>query len=168
MAVCFLGFGSNIGDRMEYLSRALKQIGMVPGALIKQNSSIYETEPLGDMHQRKFLNMVSRIETGIPPHTLLEILMEIEKKLGRKRLRKWGPRTIDIDILLYDNMVIRDETLTIPHPEIKNRAFVLIPLKEIAPGLIIPGEGKVEDLVEKVANQGISFYAKPFSITFDK
>lgn len=145
---------------MEYLSEALKQVDMIPGVFIKQNSSVYETEPLGDICQRKFLNMVSMIETEIPPHILLKRLMEIEKRLGRKRLRKWGPRTIDIDILLYSNLVIKDETLTIPHPEIKNRAFVLIPLKDIAPGLIIPGQGKVEDLIEKVGNQGVSFYAK--------
>jgi len=134
----FLGLGSNMGDRNEYLQKAIKALEYVPEITVINLSSIYETEPFGGITQDKFLNMVIKIETTLIPDKLLEVTMAIEKELDRVRTVRWGPRTIDIDILLYGNEVISTRDLTIPHPGITERDFVLVPLLEVDSDIKLP------------------------------
>ncbi len=133
----YLSLGSNEGDRLETLRRACAALSG-HGILIRRASSIYETEPVDMREQAWFLNCVIEVETSLPPLRLLGELQRIEEELGRKRTTPKGPRTIDLDILLYGNLVIREESLTVPHPELHKRRFVLVPLLEIAPALKLP------------------------------
>lgn len=133
----YLSLGSNEGDRLENLRRACAALSG-HGILIRCASSIYETEPVDMREQAWFLNCVIEVETSLPPLRLLHELERIEGELGRKRTQPKGPRTIDLDILLYGNSVIREESLIVPHPELHKRRFVLVPLREIAPKLKLP------------------------------
>lgn len=134
----YIGLGSNIGDRKEHLDRAI--------ALLKNNKSIrvtavsayLNTTPVGYTEQPDFLNAVAELETGLSPHELLEQCNRIEQELKRKRIIHWGPRTIDLDILLFGGLVLKDELLTVPHPRMHEREFVLKPLSEIAPDVVHP------------------------------
>ncbi|TLS34997.1 2-amino-4-hydroxy-6-hydroxymethyldihydropteridine diphosphokinase [Pseudalkalibacillus caeni] len=136
-----LSLGSNIEDREAYLYHALQALEK-QGIRITDVSSIYETEPVGYTDQHSFLNMVTEIETSFTPQKLLEKTQEIEQLLGRKREVRWGPRTIDLDILLYNQENIDLEDLIIPHPRMTERGFVMIPLNEITPKTIIPTTNK--------------------------
>ena len=150
----YLGLGSNLGDRQANLDRALEFLSQ--RLRMGKVSSIYDTEPLGDSSQPRFLNMVCQAFTRLEPAALLALAKGIERKLGR--VGKSGtPRTIDIDILLYDDQVIDTPELVIPHPRMTERAFVLVPLVEIAPGLRHPANGKtVKELLGEVLEvQGI-------------
>lgn len=132
----FLGLGSNLGDRSANLAAAR---GRIAGfGHILSESAIYETEPWGLKNQPNFLNQVILFETYLPPAEILKELKTIEKDLGRVKTVKYGPRLIDIDILFYDELILKTELLTIPHPHIVNRAFVLVPLDEIASDFIHP------------------------------
>jgi 2-amino-4-hydroxy-6-hydroxymethyldihydropteridine diphosphokinase len=137
MSVVYLSLGSNIGDRETNLKKAVDKIKQNKIQIIKE-SRIYETKPYGIKEQRDFLNLALKIETTHTPQKLIKILLDIEKEMGRVRDVKWGPRIIDIDILFYDSLIINDENLIIPHPELHNRLFVLEPLSEIAPDFIHP------------------------------
>jgi 2-amino-4-hydroxy-6-hydroxymethyldihydropteridine diphosphokinase len=128
----FLGLGSNIGDRLANLSDAFSNFSVL------QRSSIYETEPVGFLNQPWFLNAVINIDTPLSPHALLEFCQSLEKRLGRKRDIPKGPRTIDIDLLFYENRIVSGPKLVIPHPEIAHRRFVLEPLNEIASDFVHP------------------------------
>lgn len=132
----YIGIGSNMGDRQAYIDKALSMLRETPGIGITAVSSIIETEPYGGVEQDPFLNGVIGISTYLSPHALLDRLHEIENACGRERTVHWGPRTLDLDILLYDDLHINDNELTIPHPDMKNREFVLKPLAEIAPHII--------------------------------
>ncbi|AEM74698.1 2-amino-4-hydroxy-6-hydroxymethyldihydropteridine diphosphokinase [Caldicellulosiruptor acetigenus] len=134
--VIFLGLGSNLGDRNENIQKAIEHLKYK--VTIEKISSIIETEPYGVVDQPKFLNCVLKGRTLLSPFELLEFVLEIENKMGRKRLFKWGPRNIDIDILFYDDCVIDTENLKIPHPELHKRLFVLEPLCEIEKDFIHP------------------------------
>ena len=134
----FLGLGSNLGDRQKYLDTAIEELGKDMSVSVKKVSSFIETEPYGPVEQPDFLNGVVEIETTLEPEELLLIIHDIEQEAGRERIIHWGPRTLDIDILLFDDMVINTETLTIPHPEMHKREFVLKPLSEIAPYIVHP------------------------------
>ncbi|WP_137597738.1 2-amino-4-hydroxy-6-hydroxymethyldihydropteridine diphosphokinase [Paucilactobacillus kaifaensis] len=127
----YLSVGSNIGDRRQYLKQAITQLKQNAAIEIVRVSSIYETQPVGGVKQDDFLNIAVALQTSLAPLELLDYLHQIEQILHRKRLIHWGPRTIDLDILYFDDLVSQDKTLTLPHPEIKNRLFVLIPMKEI-------------------------------------
>ena len=133
----YLLTGGNIGDRLSYLSRAKKTIEERCGHVL-QESSVYETAAWGMENQEAFLNQVLKIETLLTPDELLKSILQIEEQLGRKRELKYGPRTIDIDILFFNDAVIDQQGLKIPHPQIQNRRFVLIPLNEIASEKIHP------------------------------
>lgn len=133
----FLGLGSNLGDRAYYLRKALEAL-TCPGIKIQAISRIYETEPWGVREQPEFWNQVAELETTLEPLELLHVCQEIESRLGRERKEHWGPRTIDIDLLIYDNRESKSEELILPHPYLEERAFVLAPLREIAPELILP------------------------------
>ena len=132
----FVSLGGNVGDRARYLNRALRKLRRY--ARIKQRSLLYETEPVCYTNQGWFLNMAVEIETHLSPHALLVALKATEKLLGREQTARYGPRTIDLDILLYGTQVIQTRLLSIPHQKMSDRAFVLIPLAEIAPGVSHP------------------------------
>lgn len=127
----YLSLGSNMGDRENYLIEAVERISQMPLTRVRNVSKIYETKPVGYFNQSDFLNQVILIETGLLPLELLDRLQYIEIRLGRKRDLRWGPRTIDIDILLFGNMDIKSPRLTIPHPRMFERGFVLVPLRDI-------------------------------------
>ncbi|MGL4337336.1 MAG: 2-amino-4-hydroxy-6-hydroxymethyldihydropteridine diphosphokinase [Turicibacter sp.] len=145
MAIAYLGLGSNMGDRKKYLHDAMNLLIATPHVSIMTLSSLYETKPWGYTDQDIFMNLVVKIETDLTPIQLLDFCQSIEQELGRVRLIKWGPRVIDVDILLYENEFIQTERLTVPHPFMTERDFVMVPLAEIAPKLIIGGSF-VEDL----------------------
>lgn len=159
MVKAFLSLGSNMGDRLEYLSKAIDKIAEIQGCNILYKSRVYETEPWGYENQEAFLNLCISIETSLSPYELLESLQTIELELDRVRKIHWGPRTIDIDILLFDDIICEDDKLTIPHPRMRERAFVLIPLYDIEKNLIIDGI-KLEDLINKIDTRGIKEYKK--------
>jgi len=144
----YLGLGSNLGDRQANLERAVELLG--ERLRMVKMSSVYETEPVGYKDQPLFLNAVCRVQTDIGPLQLLSLVKGIEASMGRVPNFSDGPRLIDIDIILYGDMVMMDPELSIPHPRMAQRAFVLIPLAEIAPGLVHPFSG--ESVEEMVAN----------------
>lgn len=144
----FLGLGSNLGDRLKMLQMAIKFLSDNPYIAIINKSTVYETEPVGYIEQPNFLNMVIEIKTSLEPLTLLKYINKVEKKLNRKRDIHWGPRTIDIDILLYDKDIIKNEKLKIPHPLMSQRLFVLIPLAEIYSGEIPEEDYSISQLIE--------------------
>jgi 2-amino-4-hydroxy-6-hydroxymethyldihydropteridine diphosphokinase len=132
-----LGLGGNIGDVTDSFILALRQLADSPGVTLRRISSIYRTPPWGKLDQPSFLNMAALIETTLPARALLALCLEIERKMGRRRLERWGPRTLDIDILTYGDTTIDEPDLKAPHPRIAERAFVLAPLAEMAPRLRI-------------------------------
>lgn len=138
-AEAYIALGSNVGNRLENLQSAVEAISRLENTKVIKLSNIYETEPVGYVEQDKFLNMVIKIATYFSPWKLLEELQNIETILKRKRIIHWGPRTIDLDILLYDSIVLNHPKLTIPHPQMLKRAFVLIPLRDIDPNMEFNG-----------------------------
>lgn len=145
----FLGLGSNLGHRFENLASAVSLIGRLPRTTILNRSSVYETEPVGYRDQANFLNQVVRVETGLLPNELLAECLAIEKRFGRERRIKWGPRTLDIDLLLWGEVVVQSSNLILPHPRFAMRRFVLEPLCEIAPFFRTPlNQQKVQALLE--------------------
>jgi 2-amino-4-hydroxy-6-hydroxymethyldihydropteridine diphosphokinase len=138
----FIGLGSNIEDRVLNVSRAIYQITQIPNTFLKGISSIYQTAPVGMTEQEDFLNAVVEIETAATPERLLELLQEIERRQGRIRKVKWGPRTIDLDILSFEGRAIKRRHLQIPHLEMRNRRFVLVPFAEIAADYVAFGLNK--------------------------
>lgn len=138
MPYAYIGFGSNVGDRQSYIRQALDCLSGEECTSVVQVSSIYETEPVGNDEQEWFLNGVVRVETDLLPRKLLAELQETEKKVGRQQRRHWGPREIDLDILIYDQFCVNSPRLVIPHPEMHQRRFVLEPFAEIAPDVIHP------------------------------
>ena len=127
----YLSLGSNMGDRLEYLNKAMDMIEALPDTHIIEKSSVYETDPVGEVEQEDFLNMVISISTMMEPVEFLDKIHEIERELKRERKIHWGPRTIDIDIILWGDTKIDTDILTIPHKEMGNREFVIVPLMEI-------------------------------------
>lgn len=138
----YLGLGANLGDRKNQLDQAIEQLNHTKGIRIEKISSLYETAPIGYVDQPPFYNQVVKIQTSLSSDDLLENLLRIEQELYRVRTFRWGPRTIDIDLLLYEDCIINRANLIVPHPRMTERAFVLIPLLEIAGDLVIPGTGK--------------------------
>ncbi len=159
MPAAYLSLGTNVGNRLQNLRRALELLGDEPRISVEKKSSVYETAPVGGPAQPDFYNMAVEISTELPPERLLDVAKTIERKLGRKSGRgrgpRWGPRPLDIDILLYNAVIQSDPALTIPHPRLRERAFVLVPLLEIAPELRLPGGKKLKDLLESVADQPV-------------
>lgn len=138
MAMAYLGLGSNLGDRKYFLTNAVTELESRDGIVVRTKSPIIETDPWGMDEQGKFLNCVICVETSLSPTELLSVCQEIENDHGRERTVRWGPRTLDLDLLLYGDMVCHDNDLTLPHPEMHKRRFVLQPICEIAPDLIHP------------------------------
>jgi GTP cyclohydrolase-4 len=151
VAIAYLGLGSNLGDRKYNLARALELL--MNHLVVEQVSSVYETEPVGYKEQPLFLNVVCRISTELSPDKLLRLAKKIETELGRTPSFPNAPRPIDIDILFYGDKVINDKELTVPHPRLAERAFVLVPLAEIAPNLVHPVSRKtVRELLDNLGN----------------
>lgn len=134
----YVSMGSNLGDRVEMLRRGLDELDRLNSTQVIRLSSIYDTEPVGEVDQPRFLNAVVVLETELEPQVLLWNLLLIERRLGRVRTWRWGPRPLDLDILLIDDFVMDEPGLTIPHPLMHERAFVLVPLAELAPDLVHP------------------------------
>ncbi|MBS3897265.1 MAG: 2-amino-4-hydroxy-6-hydroxymethyldihydropteridine diphosphokinase [Dethiobacter sp.] len=142
MACVFLGLGSNMGDRQRELNFAMESLHNHPDITLIKAAPILETDPVGYVEQAKFLNTVVEIETALAPALLLAALQQIECDAGRVRTVCWGPRTLDIDILLYDDLVLSEPNLIIPHPLLHQREFVLVPLAHLAPNLPVPPDNR--------------------------
>jgi 2-amino-4-hydroxy-6-hydroxymethyldihydropteridine diphosphokinase len=139
----YVGLGSNLGDRRAMIAGALERLRP------RRVSSILETEPWGRTDQPRFLNAVAELETGLDPAALLDRLLEVERELGRVRLERWGPRTIDLDLLLHGDRRVRTGALTVPHPRLHERRFVLEGLAELCPDRVVPGLGRtVRELLD--------------------
>ena len=138
----FVGLGSNLGERESMIRLALDDLARLPSTALVRASSLYETEPVGDTEQPNFLNAVAQLETELAARQLLWNLLLIERRLGRVRSRRWGPRTIDLDLLLYGSEVLDEPGLQVPHPELIRRSFVLVPLVELDPLVVHPVTGE--------------------------
>lgn len=134
-----LGLGSNLGDRAAQLASAVQRMKSHPQITVEQMSSLYETEPFGFKEQAAFLNAVIRIKSDLMPEALLAFCQSIECEMGRKRMIRWGPRTIDIDLLIFDHVTMNTAHLTLPHPYLAHRRFVLVPIEEITGEIILEG-----------------------------
>ncbi|MBN1504664.1 MAG: 2-amino-4-hydroxy-6-hydroxymethyldihydropteridine diphosphokinase [Candidatus Eisenbacteria bacterium] len=146
-----MGIGSNLGEKEKNIRRAVDEIAVMPFTKLITVSSLYDSEPVGEVEQGNFVNAVALVETDLPARRLLWNLMLIEQRMGRVRTVRWGPRTIDLDIVLYGKNIVEEDGLVIPHPEMEKRAFVLIPLLEIEPDLVHPRTKEpVRKLLKKV------------------
>jgi 2-amino-4-hydroxy-6-hydroxymethyldihydropteridine diphosphokinase len=152
MATAYIGLGANLGDRMTMLRMAIQRLetlGRIAGV-----SSLYETEPVGYLEQPRFLNAVVALDTSLAPIDLLHGLLGIERDLGRVRSFPNAPRTLDLDLLMVDNVILDIPEMTLPHPRLHERAFVLVPLAEVAPDLVHPGSGKtLPELLNSLPDQ---------------
>ena len=152
MTTAFVGIGSNLGEPERQIAAALEELAAEDGIELVAASTLRETEPVGYLDQPSFLNGAAQLETALPPRELLERLLEIESRLGRVSGEgpRFGPRTIDLDLLLYGDETIDEPGLTVPHPRLAERRFALEPLAELAPGLEIPGLGPVQALLTEL------------------
>ncbi len=140
--LAYIGLGANLGDPAVQLRQALTRLSRIEGVRILQVSSFYRTPPVGVLDQPWFINAAVKVATALEPEALLDTLLKIEADLGRIRTSRWGPRLVDLDLLLYNDEIMTTPKLTLPHPEMHRRAFVLIPLAEIAPQAYHPGLGQ--------------------------
>ncbi len=147
MPQAFLGLGSNIGDRMKFLQDAVKEIPDLVGV-----SGVYETDPIGGPDQSKFLNIVVELETELDPRGLLNLAQTLERKANRRREVHWGPRTLDVDVLWVDGHVVNDPDLIVPHPRMRDRAFVMVPLGELCPDFLSGWTDSEEGQVSRIAD----------------
>lgn len=152
-ATAYIGLGSNLGDSRENLRRALNALRRAAGITVCRVASLYRTDPVGIVDQPEFLNTVVEVSTTLSPRRLLARLLEIEDELGRVRGERWGPRVIDLDLLLYDNAEIFTGDLAVPHPRLKERAFVVVPLAELTPDLVLPGGTGTAVLAAKLSRE---------------
>lgn len=151
----FVGLGANVGESVPRILRVMEELGEVPGTHVLARSSLYQTAPIGNPEQPDFINAVVRLSTSLSAARLLAEMLAIERRHGRVRAEKDGPRTLDLDLLLYGDCIDADPRMTLPHPRMHERAFVLLPLDEIAPGCVIPGRGPVARLLAQVTEQGV-------------
>jgi 2-amino-4-hydroxy-6-hydroxymethyldihydropteridine diphosphokinase len=139
--VCYIGIGSNLGQPAARCLEAVERLASAGGITLLRCSSLYRTEPVGEKNQEDFVNAVAEVRTMLSPRALLQTLLQIEREMGRVRTIRWGPRVIDLDILLFGQEVLQEEDLVIPHPELHRRRFVLVPLSELASYAIHPAFG---------------------------
>lgn len=161
MSTAYLGLGTNLGDRMEYLRKGVAGLHAAGGVRVVRLSSVYETEPVGVVDQPRYLNLVAEVHTKLDPHGLLKACQAVEAENGRVRSIRWGPRTLDIDLLLYDDLEMETPDLVIPHPRMVERVFVLRPLVEINGEIEVAGKPAHEwlTLLQGVEGQGIALFA---------
>ena len=152
MSTVYIALGSNLNMPIQQLKLAIQAMADLPDTEIKKVSSLYQSQPLGPQDQPDYVNAVACLETGLSPLVLLDALQNIENGQGRIRLRRWGERTLDLDILLYDNQIIHNERLTVPHYDMQNREFVIVPLYEISPELILPDGVSLQQLVKRFSS----------------
>lgn len=157
----YLGVGSNLGDRLATLQQAADLLGAHPGIAMRRTSRVWETDPVGGPDQPDFLNVVAEIDTYLDPHDLLAVINRVESELGRVRDIRWGPRTVDIDILLIDDITIADDRLTVPHPRMQERAFVVFPLLELIADPILPNGTRLLDV--RLSDQPARPFAPPLA-----
>jgi 2-amino-4-hydroxy-6-hydroxymethyldihydropteridine diphosphokinase len=151
VATAYIGLGSNLGDREATLRRALARLNAAHAIRVLEVSRFRETDPVGFTDQPKFVNAVAAVETELAPRELLETLLSVERAMGRTREGpRFGPRTIDLDLLLYDDEIIDEPGLRVPHPRLHERTFVMEPLAELEPGLVVPGRGPLKTLLRKL------------------
>jgi len=157
--IAWVGIGANLGDARANVLDAIDRLARLPGARLVQTSSLYRTAPI-DSSGDDYVNAVASLDTDLDAHALLQALFAIEQAHGRERPYRNAPRTLDLDLLLYGDQVIDDAPgLIVPHPRMHERAFVLAPLAEVAPDLVIPGRGPVAALLTSVGNQGVALLA---------
>jgi 2-amino-4-hydroxy-6-hydroxymethyldihydropteridine diphosphokinase len=151
MVVAYVGIGSNLASPIEQVERALAALDALPRTKLIARSRLYRTAPWGGVKQPDFINAVAALETSLAAHDLMRALLEIEYRAGRRRDgERNGPRILDLDLLLHGDKRIADADLQVPHPRLRERAFVLVPLADIAPDLVVPGQGVVSDLLARV------------------
>jgi 2-amino-4-hydroxy-6-hydroxymethyldihydropteridine diphosphokinase len=155
MNTAYVALGANLGNPRATVLAAFAALANLPESRVARCSSLYRTAPVGILSQPDFVNAVALLETTLPPEALLDALLDIEARFGRVRRERNGPRTLDLDLLLYDNIELDLPRLTLPHPRLHLRAFVLLPLAEVAPDLAIPRRGSLAAWLPAVANQGI-------------
>jgi len=155
-ATAFIGLGSNLAGPLVQVRQALVELDSIPGTRVTARSSFYRTAPVGLLEQPDFINAVASVRTTLKPQALLAALLAIENRHGRRRSMRNAPRTLDLDLLLYGEQVLGQDGLTLPHPRLQERAFVLAPLAEIAPDATVPGRGRVQDLLARVDCSGVS------------
>ncbi len=153
--VAFVGLGSNLNDPARQILRAVQALGALPGTRLLACSALYRSAPVGYFDQPDFINAVAKLETGLAPRALLDALLELERHHGRTREFPNAPRTLDLDVLLYDELRHHEHGLTVPHPQMHLRAFVLAPLLEIAPDCAIPGIGSAADALAQISDQRV-------------
>ncbi|MEW6541624.1 MAG: 2-amino-4-hydroxy-6-hydroxymethyldihydropteridine diphosphokinase [Bacillota bacterium] len=151
--IAYIGLGSNQGDRPANLEKAVGELAAMPGVLLRRRAPVYETAPLGHTEQDWFLNTVVEVETTLPARELLERMLEIEKRLGRERGERWGPRVIDLDLLLFGTQTVMEPGLSVPHPRLAERAFAVVPLADLCPGLDLPDGGKASVLARRLVRE---------------
>jgi 2-amino-4-hydroxy-6-hydroxymethyldihydropteridine diphosphokinase len=150
VTLAYVALGSNLGDPRQQVLDAMQALGKLPDTRLLQRSQLYRTPPWGVLEQPPFINAAVQLDTALSPHRLLDALIEIEQRAGRVRVQRNGPRTLDLDLLYVDGVQLDDERLTLPHPRMTERAFVLLPLHDLAPSLQLAGHGSVAELLARV------------------
>lgn len=159
MALVYIAIGSNLGEPLKQAQQAIEALNAIPNSCVAKTSSVYRTKPLGPQDQNDFLNMAVLLETELEPEALLDHTQRIELELGRvRKAERWGPRTLDLDIMLFGNRVINTPRLTVPHYGLKEREFMLYPLIEIAPDLIFPDGEPLSERLTLVPRNGLTFW----------
>ena len=153
MAVSFIGLGSNMDQPEQHIRKALREVAELEGTEMLAQSSLYLSKPVGPQDQDDFINAVVKLETELSPLALLDALQAIENEHGRRRIRHWGPRTLDLDLLAYDDDCIESERLSVPHPQLQYRSFVLLPWLEIEADWVLPKLGSIRALLENLNGQ---------------
>ena len=154
MTTAYIGIGSNVGDRVGFCRRAVEALTRSEGVTVVKVSSLYETSPVGGPPQRSFINLVAKVSTELDPRGLLEVCQNLEQRMGREPSDiRWGPRVVDMDILLYGNEKVSEPDLEIPHARLKERRFALVPLLEIDPDLTDPWETRLDDALAEAEGE---------------
>ncbi len=159
--IATIGLGANLNDPAAQVEYALAELDRLPGTRLIAHSSLYASAPVGYVDQPDFINAVAQVETALAPRALLDALLDIEHRHGRERKFRNAPRTLDLDLLLYGHAHFHEDALTLPHPRMTERAFVLLPLLEIAPDTVIPGHGPAADWLASCADQSVSVLPPP-------
>jgi 2-amino-4-hydroxy-6-hydroxymethyldihydropteridine diphosphokinase len=162
--MAYIGLGANLDDPVTQVEYAFGELAHLPTTTLAARSSLYVSAPVGYDEQPDFINAVAKLETGLSPRTLLAALLDIEHRHGRERTFRNAPRTLDLDLLLYGEAHFHEPSLELPHPRMHMRAFVLEPLMEIAPALVIPGHGSIADRLAHCTDQPIHLYQPPIQI----
>ncbi|MEZ5455304.1 MAG: 2-amino-4-hydroxy-6-hydroxymethyldihydropteridine diphosphokinase [Lysobacteraceae bacterium] len=156
MHVAFVGIGSNLDDPLRQVERAIAEMPALECSELVSVSAVYQSEPVGKRDQPDFYNAVVKLRTSMGPEVLLDRLLDIEQRAGRKRLERWGPRVLDLDLLLHGDLLRTSVAPIIPHPRMHERAFVLVPLLEVAGDIMIPGHGNISDCLQRLGPQRLT------------